>query len=120
MKIEEFYAAIGGDYEGVMSRLMNEAMIGRFILKFLDDLSYDNLKTTLLNEDYKEAFRAAHTLKGVSQNLGFTKLYEADAELTERLRGAQDGEAVNTEGFDVLLEKITEEYNKTVNAIKAI
>ena len=33
------------------------------------------------------AFRAAHTLKGVAQNLGFQKLYLSSAALTEALRG---------------------------------
>ena len=34
----------------------------------------------------KEAFRAAHTLKGVCQNLGFTNLYQPTYDLTEVLR----------------------------------
>lgn len=38
--------------------------------------------------DAKEAFVAAHTLKGVSQNLGFDNLYEPAVVVTEALRGA--------------------------------
>ena len=33
------------------------------------------------------AFRTAHTLKGVAQNLGFQRLYLSSAALTEALRG---------------------------------
>ena len=33
-------------------------------------------------KDAETAFRGAHTLKGVCLNLGFQKLYEVSAELT--------------------------------------
>lgn len=36
-----------------------------------------------------EAFRGAHTLKGVAQNLGFGPLYKAAAEVTESLRPSE-------------------------------
>ena len=36
--------------------------------------------------NYEDAFRGAHTLKGVCQNLSFDRLYEASNELTELLR----------------------------------
>lgn len=38
--------------------------------------------------DAEGAFMAAHTLKGVSQNLGFDNLYEPAVVVTEALRGA--------------------------------
>lgn len=39
------------------------------------------------SQDWEAAFRAAHTLKGVAQNLGFQRLYLSSAALTEALRG---------------------------------
>ena len=33
--------------------------------------------------------RAAHTLKGVAQNLGFDRLYAVSVPLTEAMRGAK-------------------------------
>ena len=48
--------------------------------------SFSQLQSTLEEKNVEEAFRAAHTLKGVAQNLGFTPLYEATATLTEVLR----------------------------------
>ncbi|MFR7843256.1 MAG: Hpt domain-containing protein, partial [Gallintestinimicrobium sp.] len=60
------------------------------------------------------AFRAAHTLKGVCANLGLDRLYEADSELTEKLRGRQ------TEGSEELYQKVAEVYETTVTVLKEL
>ena len=86
MTMQECYKAIGGNYEAVLGRLHSEALIQRFTLKFLEDQSYLQLKQTLENKNYEDAFRSAHTLKGVCQNLSFDRLYEVSNELTELLR----------------------------------
>ena len=76
MTMQECYKAIGGNYEAVLGRLHSEALIQRFTLKFLEDQSYLQLKQALENKNYEDAFRGAHTLKGVCQNLSFDRLYE--------------------------------------------
>ena len=76
MTIQECYEAIGGNYEDVLRRLRSEALIRKFTLKFLEDQSYPLLKQALGDNNYEEAFRGAHTLKGVCQNLSFDRLYE--------------------------------------------
>lgn len=65
--------------------LRSERLITKFVLKFPGDPSFSQLQSTLEEKNVEEAFRAAHTLKGVAQNLGFTPLYEATATLTEVL-----------------------------------
>ena len=94
MTMRECYEAIGGNYEDVLGRLHSEALIRRFTLKSLEDQSYIQLKQALENENFEDAFRSAHTLKGVCQNLSFDRLYEVSHELTELLRdrtGEQPG-----------------------------
>ena len=86
MTLEQVYAAIGGDYKGVMERLPSADFVRRFALKFLQDDSFRNLKKALEEKDAPTAFRAAHTLKGVCQNLGFDALYVPSSALTEALR----------------------------------
>ena len=76
MTIQECYEAIGGNYEDVLRRLRSEVLIRKFTLKFLEDQSYSLLKQALGDNNYEEAFRGAHTLKGVCQNLSFDRLYE--------------------------------------------
>ena len=73
---------MGANYEDVLKRLYNEGMICRFTLMFLNDDSYPKLEQALKEGNVKEAFRAAHTLKGVCQNLGFTNLYQPTYDLT--------------------------------------
>ena len=87
MTLEQMYAAIGGDYKAVMERLPSADFVRRFALKFLQDDSFPNLKKALEAQDAPTAFRAAHTLKGVCQNLGFDALYAPASALTEALRG---------------------------------
>ena len=52
MTMRECYEAIGGNYEDVLGRLHSEALIRRFILKFLEDQSYLQLKQTLEDKNY--------------------------------------------------------------------
>ena len=89
MTVQECYEKIGGDYEGVCERMMDEARVRKFALKFLADKSYENLVEAYGSGNVEDAFRAAHTLKGVSQNLGFTRLFEVSDEITEAERLAQ-------------------------------
>ena len=56
----------GADVEGTLHRFMgNDALFLKFILKFKDDKNYAALKDALDQRNYEEAFKAAHTLKGV-------------------------------------------------------
>lgn len=95
--MREAYEKIGADYNGASVRLMGEEMLARFALKFLDDESMDKLEAAMAAGDVEGAFMAVHTLKGVSQNLGFDNLYEPAVVVTEALRnantvdGARDG-----------------------------
>ena len=86
MNLEEFYAQIGGDYADTLQRLCNENMVKKFVKKYQDDPTCADLHNAALQQDWEAAFRGAHTLKGVAQNLGFERLYQAAAVLTEALR----------------------------------
>ena len=112
MSLKECYAALGGDFEGTLGRLGSEKLVERFALKFLADQSYPALIKAMEEENYEDAFRAAHTLKGVGLNLGFTKLHEASDLLTEALRGGNKPED------NTLLENVKAEYEKTVSVLK--
>lgn len=112
MTIEELYVRIGGDYEAVIERLMKHSLVERFVVKFLDDKSYSNLKTALEEKDFVEAFRAAHTLKGVASNLSLVTLQNAASEVTEQLR--------NLEGNvdEQLIANLDEVYALVVSGIE--
>ena len=114
MTIQECYMKMGADYEDVLKRLYSEGMIRKFARMFLDDDSYPKLERSLKEENVEEAFRAAHTLKGVCQNLGFTNLYHPTYELTEVLR------AGTLEGSKEWFDRVIEQYNITIDAIRAV
>ena len=113
MTLKEGYASIGADYDGLVERVESEERAERFALKFLRDTSCEELIECIEKEDYEEAFRAAHSIKGISLNLGLTELYNISSALTEELR----------EGKKIIdrtnLDNTVEEYNKTQDMLKA-
>ena len=80
----------------------------------LKDPSYADLKEALEVRDAERAFRAAHTLKGVCLNLGFDRLYETSAALTEDLRGR------DINAGDRLFPELTERYEQLTEAIREL
>ena len=113
MTLQECYAALGGDYEEVLSRLRSENLVRKFLLKFPADPSYDLLTSSLAGSDWPEAFRGAHTIKGVCQNLSFTTLYRSSAQLCDALR---EGRPPQDPG---LVRQVIQDYETTVSAIRA-
>ena len=113
MTLQECYAALEGDYQGVLGRLTSERMVQKFVLKFLNDGSYDLLLRSMAEENWQEAFRAAHTIKGMCQNLDFTRLYRSSSQLSEALRNGFTPEA------PALAEQVKEDYARTTAAIRA-
>ncbi len=114
MTLQECYAALDGDFESVMGRLRSERMVQKFVLKFLNDGSFDLLLRSMETGDYAEAFRAAHTIKGVCQNLDFTRLYKSGSDLSEALRNGFTPEA------PACLEQVKADYQQTIAAIRAL
>ena len=74
MTLKEFYKQIDSDYKDVIKRLCDENMIKKFVFKFPEDPSFNDLKDGLKENDAEKAFCAVHTLKGVCSNLGFERL----------------------------------------------
>ena len=65
MDTKTFYEIIGSDGDKVLARFMGkEAMVVRFLKKFLDDRNFEEGKQAIEEKDYKKLETAAHTLKG--------------------------------------------------------
>jgi HPt (histidine-containing phosphotransfer) domain-containing protein len=113
MDLKTCYEELGGDYENVLGRLSREQLVEKFMLKFLNDKSYSQLVETMEAHDVEEAFRAAHTLKGVCQNLSFSKLNGSSVQVTEALRAGDYDAAVQ------LMPQLTDDYQTVVRAIES-
>ena len=113
MTLQECYTALGGDYDEVLGRLRSESLVQKFVLKFPADPSYNMLQTALAAQDWAEAFRGAHTIKGVCQNLSFTTLYRSSSLLCEALREGHPPQD------PALAGQVTADYRATLSAIQA-
>lgn len=89
MTLQEFYAKLGSDYQSMFKQIPNEQMIRKFLLLYPSDSSVQLLHQSISRQDWNEAFRAVHTLKGVALNLGLPPLAAAASALTEALRGGK-------------------------------
>lgn len=115
MTIEECYQEMGGSYAEVCTRLPCISLVEKFMFKFLEDRSFETLCNEKDAGNRPEAFRAAHTLKGVCANLAFTRLLESSAKLTEELR--PETSDISAHAF-LLLEDVRRDYQITVSAIR--
>lgn len=113
MTVEECYTNLGGDYQEVLYRFKNDKRIMKYLKMMLDDQNYELLKQSLESKDYKSAFTASHSLKGIALNLGLTNLATASANLTESLRNYQGNSSLVSLFAEV--KKNYEEMQKNVN-----
>lgn len=115
MTIQECYELTGSDYEDARTRLGSESLLQRFALKFLEDPTFQELCAAMEKADGEAAFRAAHTLKGICLNLGFTRLGTVSAELTDSMRAEKA-----TEGREALFARVSEEYQGLTEGLKKL
>ena len=116
MTVKECYEAFGGNYEEVVSRLRTDERIARFLQKVVDDGSYKLLIDSIATNNVDEAFRAAHTLKGVCGNLSITKFGESSTALCEYLRDKR----VIDDSVMAMLETVKADYELTISSIKQL
>ena len=117
MTIEQCYQEMGGSYAEVCGRLPSPRLVEKFARKFLDDQSYTELVSAMAAGNHEVAFRAAHTLKGVAANLGFTRLRASASALTELLRAPAD--IIPPEAAP-MMEAVTRDYETTIAAIQKL
>ncbi len=112
MTLKDCYERFGGNYDEVLGRLQREKTVEKFVLKFLDDKSFCLLADAMDEKQYEDALRAVHTIKGICQNLSFTRLYESSALMTKTLR---DGDVESAAG---MMAQVTQDYEQTIQCIK--
>ena len=112
MNLKDCYIKFGGDFDEVLGRLRREQTVRKFVFKFLDDKSFSLFEASMVKKDYSEALRAVHTLKGICQNLSFTRLFESSSLVTNALKENDWDKAID------MMPKLSKDYYETINVIK--
>ena len=113
MNLKDCYIKFGGDFDEVLGRLRREQIVQKFMYKFLDDKSFHLFEASVENKDYEEALRAVHTLKGICQNLSFTRLFESSSLVTNALKENDWNKAVD------MMPQLSNDYYEIVDIIRA-
>ena len=89
--------------EGLARCFGNEALYLKLVATIPGEANFDKLKDSIAAKEKKNAFEAAHALKGVLGNLSLTPIYTPIVEITELLRSESD---INYKSLlDTILEK---------------
>lgn len=87
--LTERLAAYGVDVPLALERFVGDEDMYLYCLDlFINDKAFPELGYALDALDFKTAFEKAHSLKGVSANLGLQPLYDEICEIVEPLRAA--------------------------------
>ena len=82
----------GADIQTSLERFMDdEELYLGFIKKFPETSQMDKLTQLIIDKDYENAVLEAHTLKGVTGNLGLVPLYEGLTEIINDMRAGNYG-----------------------------
>lgn len=120
-RLKVFYDKVGGDFEVVKRRLIDEKYVVRFVQCFKNDTAFNELKKALNEELYEKAYLCAHTLKGSSVSLDFGKLYKASSALTETLYNINhNGEDCDKILIDKQFGEVAKEYKNVINSMQII
>lgn len=103
------------DVEGALRRFSNNSSLyERFLSKFLADQNFDQIKTSMQTDDKETMLTAAHTLKGVTSNLGLNRLYHVSADMVNCIR------ADDFDGAKALYPELEEAYIQICQTLNGI
>lgn len=112
MDLKSCYEKFGGDFDEVLGRLRKESLVEKFMLKFLDDKSYELFETSMQQQNYDEALRGVHTLKGIAQNLAFTQLFGSSQAITKALKESDVNAAIE------MSPQLSKDYHMIIDVVE--
>lgn len=117
MNCLDFYDGLGADSANVVRRLGNETFVRKYLKKFAEDTTVGDLNRYVAEKEYENAFRAAHTVKGLALNLELLPLNGIIVDLTEILRKAVPE---SDDKIKSLLLAFNKEYNTIIQKINML
>lgn len=115
MTIEQFYAVTGGNYSEVLGRIGKEERVKKYLLRFPDTDELIQMNECISAENWPEAFRHIHSLKGMALTLGLSRLAGSGSELCETMRhGAPEVDISD------MIRTVQKDFDDTVEAISML
>ncbi|NCB91257.1 MAG: Hpt domain-containing protein [Clostridia bacterium] len=112
MKLDEFMKELEMDAKTTRARFMNmDKMLLKFLRKFPEDHSFNDLTEAMKVDDWNCIERAAHTIKGVAGNLGLEDVRRSGQEMVDDVR------AGNYDRLPGEYAELSEAYEKTCSLI---
>ena len=106
--------AAGIDLKSALERFMgNEAMLEKYLGRFLNEKSYMELVQAVADDESEAAGRAVHTLKSVCGSLGFGEMQTLVLDQEKAIRGG------DWEKAKQMMPEIAASYDKICAALSA-
>lgn len=96
MIVRTFYDSIGENYDEVFDRIGNDKWIEKYLRKFITEDYFAALEELIIKSEWEEAFKAAHSLKGLALNLGLSQLAASSSKLCETVRHGAPTEDISS------------------------
>ena len=110
---------LGVDVDGAVARFVGKKdLYIKFLVKFLQDTSFDGLRDSIEKQEYPQAFEYAHSLKGVCGNLNLSPLTEQVSELTEILRNKETLTEEDQKKLQDILPEMVRNYDQIIQILK--
>lgn len=98
---------MGMNVDSTVNRFMGkEELYLKFLNKFQADQSVANIQQYITEQNVEEAFKSAHTLKGVAANLGLDPIARYASDIVELFRGKTQFSEIDTDKLGVLNEEL--------------
>lgn len=117
MTMEELYYKIGGNYREVQTRLGNDKMIERFIKRFTQEKTIEQLKEAYDANDEKEIYNKICTFVEVCRSLSLSRMEETAVVIMEAYRPENAGSRDKFHVAD-LFDTLYEQYFNTITEIE--
>ncbi len=112
---QEAFQELGFSYEELVARFSgNEMLAERFLKKFVEDKTYSALCQAIEENDYAGIESFAHTLKGVSANLGLQSIFRYAEAVVKAVRQKQYSEILT------LFELLKQSYEQVIFLLKQL
>ncbi|WP_308008976.1 hypothetical protein [uncultured Fusobacterium sp.] len=113
MDYKEILKNYGNDVDETLNRFCgNENLYKKFIRIFFQRENPEKIREQYKNKEYDQLLISTHTYKGITGNLGLTRLFEMFGEIVNKIRREE------YEPVEEMIEKVLEEKENLERALK--